>query len=102
VTMVCKYYLEIYRHTLYPQEGPGWVDINSLGLHPELVQRLGELGVVEIRNGCVRADEISKLHKIIRLRRSLGVNLPGACIIVDLLDRIEELEQEIERLRRRR
>lgn len=99
--MVRKYYLQIYRHTLYPQAGSDWLELNDLGLHPELVRQLGDVGIVEIVNNRVRADEVRRMHKIIKLRRSLGVNLLGASIIVDLLDRMEALEQEIERLRRR-
>ncbi|MBC7324648.1 MAG: molecular chaperone, partial [Moorella sp. (in: Bacteria)] len=32
----------------------------------------------------------------------LGVNLPGATIILELLDRIEQLQEEIEKLQRAR
>lgn len=99
--MVRKFYLQIYRHTLYPQEEPCWVDIQSLGVHPDVVQSLGELGIVEVINSRMRSDQVQRLYRVLGLRRSLGVNLTGASIIVDLLDRMEELQGEIERLRRR-
>ncbi len=36
-----------------------------------------------------------------RLRRTLGVNLPGAAIILDLLERIEMLQDEVNKLKGR-
>ncbi|AEG58555.1 chaperone modulator CbpM [Desulforamulus ruminis] len=99
--MVRKYYLQIYRHPLYSQDEAGWVQIQSLGIHPEVVRRLAELGIVEVVDDRLRADEVRRLYKVLRLRQTLGVNLPGASIIADLLDRIESLQQEVERLRRR-
>ena len=95
-----KFYLQIYRHTLPTAEEGEWVDLGSLEIHPELTQKLAEWGIVEIRGGYVHVRQAARLQKLMRLRRKLGVNLPGAAIIVDLLERIEMLEDEIDRLKR--
>jgi len=98
---VKKYYLQIYRHTLPLGEEDGWIDVNTLEIHPELAERLSELGIIEVRQGYIRARQVRRVQKLMRLRRSLGVNLPGAAIILDLLERLETLEDEIEKLKRR-
>lgn len=96
-----KYYLQIYRHTPATGEEDGWVDLNSLPIHPELALRLAEFGVVEVRQGHVRLSHASRLLKLQRLRANLSVNLSGAAIILDLLERIEALQEEVDRLKRR-
>ena len=45
-------------------------------------------------------DCVARVSKIERLRRHLGANLASVGVILDLLDRMNRLEQEIERLRR--
>ncbi len=99
--MVRKYYVQLYHHTLYHQEEPSWIDMENSGYHPGFLERLAEFGIIEIQNNRLRADQLPRIQKIIRLRQSLGINLPGACVILDLLERIEELEQELDLLRRR-
>lgn len=99
--MAKKYHLQMYRHTVSPQQGAEWVDIDRLDIHPFFLEALADLGFIEIKDRKLRQKQISRINKIQRLRQSLGVNLPGACIIIDLLDRMEELENEIELLRRR-
>lgn len=96
-----KFYLQIYRHTLITAEEDAWVDAESLGLHPDTALGLAELGILDIRMGKVRASQAQRVQKLQRLRSGLGVNLPGAAIILDLLERLENLQDEIERLKRR-
>jgi len=96
-----KYYIQIYRHTLPTAEDSEWVDLESLEIHPDIVQQLVEWGIVEIRGSHVHFRQAVRLQKLMRLRRKLGVNLPGAAIIVDLLERIETLQDEIDRLKKR-
>lgn len=96
-----KYYLQIYRHTLSPAEDDSLVDVQSLGIHPGIARHLAELGIVELHRGHIPARQAARVRKLLRLRRGLGVNLPGAAVILDLLERIEHLEDELERLRRR-
>jgi MerR family transcriptional regulator/heat shock protein HspR len=96
-----KYYIQIYRHTLPTAEDSEWVELESLEIHPDIVQQLVEWGIVEIRGSHVHFRQAVRLQKLMRLRRKLGVNLPGAAIIVDLLERIETLQDEIDRLKKR-
>ncbi|MBF7083806.1 hypothetical protein IT084_12570 [Desulfallas sp. Bu1-1] len=96
-----KYYIQLYRHTLSAGDEDAWVDAGALEIHPDLVQQLEEFGIVEIRRGLIPASQAARVQKVLRLRRSLGVNLPGAAIILELLERIEQLQDEIERLKRR-
>ncbi len=77
------------------------VPVGSLDLHPELVSLFEEMGLVEVQRDTIQIDELLRLNKILRLRKALGANLIGAAIIVDLLARIERLEDELECLRGR-
>lgn len=56
------------------------------GLHPDLVLTLVHSGFV------ARDDSPARLARAMRLRRDLGVNVAGALLACDLLDRIDELE----------
>lgn len=95
-----KFYLRLYCHTPSAEE-EAWVDVSLLGVHPELARRLAEIGIIDYSRGFIPVRQAARLRRVLRLRESLGVNLPGAAIITDLLERIEELQDELERLRRR-
>ena len=45
------------------------------------------------------ASCVVRLRAIRRLRRDLGINLPGIAAVLDLLDRVQSLQREIESLR---
>lgn len=97
---VKKYYLQVYHHSLSTGPEREWIDISSLEIHPELAERLAELGILEIRENRIQACQASRVQKLIHLHSSLGVNLHAAAIIMDLLERIEILQDEIDRLYR--
>lgn len=97
---VKKYYLQVYHHSLSLRPEGEWLDIKSLQIHPEMAERLAELGIVEIRENQIQAWQASRIQKLMRLRYSLGVNLHAAAIIMDLMERIELLQDEIENLKR--
>ncbi len=78
------------------------LSIYHLEFHPEMIRTLSELGIIEISDDCITPEQLKRIYKLLRLKNCLGVNLPGAAIILDLLDRIEELQEEIERLKRAR
>ena len=62
------------------------------------VARLVKLGLVEpARAGEHRFTVTAavRLRRVMRLRADLGVDLTGAAIIVDLLERLERLEAEL-------
>jgi MerR family transcriptional regulator/heat shock protein HspR len=77
-----------------------------VGLHPVLVERFVEFGLVEPaeRTGAtIRLDAacLPRLVAISRLRTDLGVNLHGVAVILDLVDRLAALERELTWLRQR-
>jgi MerR family transcriptional regulator/heat shock protein HspR len=73
----------------------------ELDIHPELLHLLEELGVIEIRDEAIRPQQLQQVYKLLRLKQTMGVNLPGAAIILDLLERIETLQAEVDRLKSR-
>ena len=97
-----KFYLQLYQHTLSAGDENLWVELADLGLHPDLVRQLAELGIVEVRQDRMPVQHLLRLQRLMRLRQNLGVNLPGAAVILDLLERIEQLEDELECLKRNR
>jgi MerR family transcriptional regulator/heat shock protein HspR len=44
---------------------------------------------------------VERLQRIVRLRRDLGVNLAGIAVILDMRERIVNLQKELRRLRGR-
>jgi MerR family transcriptional regulator/heat shock protein HspR len=59
---------------------------------------LVHLGLIELDVPGTReftADTAARLRRMLRLRRDLRVNLTGAAIIVDLLERVERLEAKL-------
>jgi hypothetical protein len=61
------------------------------GLHPELVRRLMALGAVEPG----APDAATRLVRVVRLRRDLGLNYAGAILACELLMRIDDLEAQL-------
>ena len=67
------------------------------GLHPDMVRRLVALGLVVCQQD-VRGDlwfepsALVTVARIQRLRTGLGLNYAAIGLVLDLLDRIEELE----------
>ena len=74
--------------------------LDQTGLHPSLARRLEELGVVEIEGGCITPAHLRRAYRVLRLWNTLKVNLTGAAIVVELLEQMEEMQEEINRLRR--
>lgn len=76
------------------------------GMHPELVERFVEFGLIEPMEyegatALFDASAIPRLRMIGRLRESLGINLAGIGVIVNLLDRLCALQRENEAQRNR-
>jgi hypothetical protein len=73
-------------------------------LHPEMVLRLVDLGLVDPEVGApewvFRGTAVPRIWKIKRLHRDLGVNWAGVGVVLDLLERIDDLEREIAWLRK--
>lgn len=96
-----KYYIQYYCHQLSPGEEEPRVDPGTLGVHPEIIQKLVEYGIVETGDRDLTVDQALRVLKVMRLRRNLGVNLPGAAIILELLERIEQLQAELRQFKGR-
>jgi MerR family transcriptional regulator/heat shock protein HspR len=72
--------------------------------HPQTLRTYERIGLVapERSEANVRLysdADIEKVRQIKRLTQELGVNLAGVEIVLRLLDRLERMETEIERLR---
>ena len=69
----------------------------AAGMHPELVRRLVALGLLDATADAegelwfARA-QLTRVARIERLRRGLALNYAALGLVLDLLDRIEELE----------
>ena len=67
------------------------------------IRSLEEYGLIEtiIVNEmlCVPGNELSKLEQIIRLHQELNINSEGIDVIINLLQRIENMQNEITGLR---
>jgi len=74
-------------------------------LHPELIARFVSLGLLEPRKRygtgelLFDSEAVLTAKKIWRLRQEHGINYAGVGLVLDLLDRIEFLELEVERLK---
>jgi DNA-binding transcriptional MerR regulator len=77
-----------------------------VGMHPALVQQFVEFGLIEPvewqgARSLFDASAVPRLRMIGRLRESLGINLAGVAVILDLRDRFCALQRENETLRSR-
>ncbi|MEY2518237.1 MAG: chaperone modulatory protein CbpM [bacterium] len=82
------------------------VDIAMLareaGLHPDLVRRFVQLGLLEPQMGPdfvarFPPDAAARLARAARLRRDLALNYAGAILAAELLARIDQLEERLSR-----
>jgi len=95
-----KYQLELFCFEVGNCDSHVWVDLNAVSLPEALLEKMAELGIVEIKGRQIRADHIGRAYKAVRLHRALGVNLSGAAVILDLLDRMDELIEALQQQRR--
>jgi DNA-binding transcriptional MerR regulator len=74
------------------------------GVHPDLIVRFVHLGLLdplEERAGVpslFAPSAVDVVHKILRLRRDLGINYVGIGVVLDLMRRIEALESRVREL----
>src|SRR6266571_6472464 len=75
-------------------------------MHPQTLRLYERLGLLKpARHGINRLysdHDIARLRQIQRLTQDMGVNLAGVEIILNLLEKIEELQDELERHRQQR
>jgi chaperone modulatory protein CbpM len=72
------------------------------GLHPELLRRLVTLSVLDANRDVAgelwfAPNVVVTIGRIQRLRAGLGLNYAGIAVVLDLLNRIQELETELGR-----
>jgi DNA-binding transcriptional MerR regulator len=68
------------------------------GLHPDLIQRFVSLGLIDPTPGTAgevlfTLSQVSRVDRMIRLRSDLGLNYNALGLVVELLERIEQLER---------
>lgn len=74
----------------------------AAGVHPQLVERLVALGLLEPITGGHGEPEfttaqLARLARIRRLHATLQLNYAGVGVVLDLLARIDELEARLRR-----
>ena len=99
------YYLVLRRPSVQSE----WLDLmetaRQAGVHPDLLLRMVDLGLIEPEQSepelLFASETVGTIGKAVRLRCQLGINWAGVGLVLDLLERIGQLESEIERLRRK-
>jgi DNA-binding transcriptional MerR regulator len=85
----------------YPLARPLLLSVEQFGdrsgLHPDLVRRFVALGLLQAERDAagrlwIRPDQVAAVARIQRLRAGLSLNYAAVGLVVDLLDRITELE----------
>ncbi|OAN41838.1 chaperone modulator CbpM [Mycolicibacterium iranicum] len=74
------------------------------GLHPDMVRRLVALGLLACRRDArgelwLEPSALATVARVQRLRTGLGLNYAAIGLVLDLLDRIDELESASRRRR---
>ncbi|WP_327103071.1 chaperone modulator CbpM [Nonomuraea glycinis] len=86
---------------IYALVRPARLDLASYarvtGLHPEIVRRLVTLGLLEPDRDargelCFTPSQVMAAARIQRLHEGLSINYAAIGVVIDLLDRIAELE----------
>jgi len=94
------------RHQPVAERQRDWWDLETFAeacaLHPELVRRLVTLGLLEPERDAAgelwfHPSEVATAARIQRLRAGLSINYAALGLVMDLLDRVAELERELRR-----
>jgi MerR family transcriptional regulator/heat shock protein HspR len=99
------------RRGMNPEEPVYMISVAArlCALHPQTLRMYERLGLVRParvsrKNRMYSLSDIDRLRQIQRLTQDMGVNLAGVEVILDLLDKMqkmqEHMESEVERLRR--
>ncbi|MGY1836341.1 chaperone modulator CbpM [Blastococcus sp. SYSU DS0510] len=93
-------------YTLVRRSRAPLLELNSFAtqarLHPELVRRLVALGLLEAERDAggrlwLAPAELATVARIQRLRAGFSINYAAVGLVLDLLDRIEELQAVLRR-----
>lgn len=70
-------------------------------VHPDLVARMVDLGLIEPEQTApellFNPVVVEEVRRAYRLRNELGINWAGVGLVMDLLERIRQLERELAR-----
>jgi len=86
----------------YPMTRPSRLSLDRFarqaGLHPQLVQRFVALGLLDAERDATgalwfRPAALVTVARVQRLRAGLSLNYAAIGLVLDLLDRIDELEE---------
>lgn len=69
---------------------------SACNVTPEFIEELIEYGVLEMSGQEFNAGHMQRVMRVVRLQQDLEVNLPGAAVILDLMDEVEEMRQQLE------
>lgn len=86
-----------------------FIPIDDLCMHYEIESsfftQLSNMGVLEIKTvqsvHCIPHEKISEIEKIIRLHRDLDLNVEGIDTVLNLLEKIESLQEELVKTKNR-
>jgi DNA-binding transcriptional MerR regulator len=87
---------------VYPLALPARMSVERLaeqtGVHPQLLVRFVELGLLEAERDSagrlwLAPDAVVTVARVQRLRMGLSLNYAAIGLVLDLLDRIDELER---------
>jgi hypothetical protein len=90
-----------------PSFQPGLLSLAEIArqacVHPELLERLVDLGLIEPEQYSPEIlfapRAVADVCRALRLRNQLGINWAGVGLVMDLLERISQLESELYKLR---
>ncbi|MBW1669231.1 MAG: MerR family transcriptional regulator [Deltaproteobacteria bacterium] len=105
--MTRKRYFPVHVETLTAWSG--YIKLGEVaalcGIHPELVDRFVRLGLIDPvgrdsdeGQWIFHRETLGVVKKILRLRNELGINYVGVGVVLELLSRIEFLEERIRQL----
>ena len=97
----------IVRHQARPDGLPVLQFAAACGLHPVMVARLVALGLLDAHTDATGATvlpvaQIARAAQIMRLRTGLGLNYTALGLVLDLLERVDDLEAALRAERRAR
>mgnify|MGYP006139912525 FL=1 len=70
-----------------------------------LFSELHEFGIIEIltieNSNFIHEDKISVVEKVVRMQKDLNINLEGVDTVLNLLDKINDLQTELNTVKNR-
>lgn len=104
--MIQRYDIEIHRLRL----NQDLLTVDELGrivgVHPQILRKYFIYGLIDPKvekpEPLFEETIVARVRKIERLKADLGLNMAGCGLVLDLLERITELEVQLQQLRCRR